>query len=130
MDLFEDQLIFKYRLDPSDPDSLKAWQYLRIKIIEDDNGSFKILKAIDQMNRAIIVCLAVIGYFVYKFIATGYQIYFNSFVQLTLAFLITIFVPVIYSLNSAVETMNLIDDGCKQKLKLLLVKQEILIQEA
>ena len=44
-------------------------------------------------------------------------------------FLLIICVPVIYSLNSAVDTFKLIDEGCKTKLKNLLLKQDILILE-
>ena len=43
-------------------------------------------------------------------------------------FLIIICVPVVYSLNSVVDTYRLIDDGCKTKLYNLLLKQDILIE--
>ena len=60
------------------------------------------------MNRAIFVCLVVIAYFVYKyFIFKSLKI--NAMMWLSLSFLIMICVPIIYSLNSAVDTAHLID---------------------
>ena len=123
-----DNLLTRYRLDPGVANNLKGWQVLRLNLIEDDKGSLKIMRAIEQMNRALIVCLIVIGYFVYKYMVVK-DLYNNAMMQLSLCFLIMFYVPVFYSLNSAVETAELINEECKKKLNLLQIKQNILIQE-
>ncbi len=45
---------------------------------------------------------------------------------LVLIYIATIVFPVIYSLNEAVNTVQLVDEGCKQKLQLLDLDVEIL----
>ena len=60
------------------------------------------------MNRAIFVCLVVIAYFAYKYFYYK-SLKINAMMWLSLTFLIMICVPVIYSLNSAVDTAHLID---------------------
>lgn len=117
-ELNQSNILETHRLDPKCPDNLRAWMIMRIHMIEDGKYNLKIHRAIEQMNRAIFVCLVLIAYFVGKYFIYK-KLKVNAMMWLSLCFLVMICIPVIYSLNSAVDTAHLIDQGCKAKLRML-----------
>ena len=75
-----------------------------------------------MLNRAIIVCICVICWMIYKYIYQGALNENggpNATTYLLLSYVINILLPLIYSLNNAVNTVQLVENDCLSKLGLL-----------
>ena len=120
-----------YRLDPSVAENLKAWLSLRISYIEDKKQASQMEISIQQLNRAIIVCICVICWMIYKYIYQGVLNIAgpNATTYLLLSYVINILLPLVYSLNNAVNTVQLVECDCLSKLGLLQLNVEMLRQQ-
>jgi hypothetical protein len=114
-------ILQNYRIDPTVPENLKSWLSLRIAYIEDKKQASRLEISIQQLNRAILVCVCVISWLVYKYIYKGVLNEYgpNATTYMMACFIINILVPVIYSLNNAVNTVSLVENDCLSKLALL-----------
>ena len=117
-----------YRLDPTVPENLKSWLVLRIQFIQDDELSSGLKTAILQMNNGIIVCSCVLGWSLWQYVFKENLKQFgpNDMTWLLIVYLASVFLPIIYTLNAAVNTVAIVDSGCKQKLSLLVLDIEML----
>jgi hypothetical protein len=107
-----------YRLDPREPSNLRAWVCLRLLYIEDAKIISKLDYSLQQLNRAIMVCICVILWLLYHYFIED-ELQKNGPNATTFVFIsytLNILIPVIYSLNLIVETENLEKNGCIQKL--------------
>jgi hypothetical protein len=110
-----------YRLDPTVAGNLKSWHNLRITYIEDKKQASALAVSIKLMNRAICVCFLVVVWLCYEYFYLGAlsENGPNTTTYLFLTYIFNILVPVIYTLNSAVKTVCLVEGDCISKLSLL-----------
>jgi len=80
------------------------------------------------MNNAIMVSFCVLGWSIYQYIFNQNLKKYgpNDMTWLTVVYLCCIVFPVFYTLNEAVNTVALVDAGCKKKLGLLDFNVELL----
>ena len=119
LDLDSDNILDKYRLDPTVASNMKTWLLLRIRYLEDTKLEQNILVSIGLMNRAIVVCFIFFGWLFYVYLK---KLDFSELEEesdpsimtwLGLAYILNIMGPMIYSLGAAVSTMDIVKKGCQ-----------------
>ena len=83
------------------------------------------------MNHGTIACSCVLAWSLWQYVYNENLQKFgpNNMTWLLIFYLASILLPIIYTLNAAVDTIALVDNGCKQKLYLLDLNIELLIKD-
>jgi hypothetical protein len=113
LDQDSDNILDKYRLDPTVASNMKTWLLLRIRYLEDCKLEQDIQVSIALMNRAVVVCFIFFGWLFYvylldmDFTELEEESHPSIMTWLGLAYILNIMGPMIYSLSAAVSTMDI-----------------------
>ena len=106
--------------------------YLRVKSLEDPTFQHKVNTSIGIINWALIVTIVFIASVFYRYVIQQ-ELDTNNLdisVYLSFTFILSILIPLFYTLNKAVCTNFYANEGCKQKLANLRINIELMMKQS